>query len=212
MPDPEHARVEALIARDRVDRSREMDRKLAEHEVAAGVFVNLSDAVLEPTPEWLGKGETRTFYPRQLDETTRVIKTVRRVVTPITTRMHRAGKLSDEQSAACDWYRDCYEAAGLDGRYKTSSLGSTGGGGTGLSCHPMARHAHEVEAREAFRKARKALPEHFLRGFDAVVLGDLPLRRAARFIRSDNSKIYYVFSTTCNKLVVWCQTNGIELA
>lgn len=209
--DAEAARVAGIIARDKQDRARELDRKQADMELAKGIFVNLSDAVIEPTPEWLAMGETKTYFPRQLDETTRVVKTVRRVVTPITTRMLRAGNLTDEQSAACDWYRDCYEAAGLDGRYKTSSFGDGGGGGgNGMACAPMAMHAREIEARQHFRDARAAIDDHMLRGFDAVVLGNVPLVRAARFIRCAKHKVKIVFSSTCNQLVVWLQASGIE--
>lgn len=210
-PDAEAARVDAIIARDRQDRGRELDRKQAEMELARGVFVNLSDAVIDPTPEWLAKHDTKTYFPRQLDETTRIVKTVRRVVTPITTRMLRAGKLSDEQSAACDWYRHCFEAAGLDGRYKSSRFGDAGGGGTGMSCAPMAMHISEIEARKAFREARDAIDASLLRGFDAVVLHNVSLVRTARFIRSGKNRFRPVFTKACNQLVAWCQANDIEL-
>ena len=62
----ERQRVSAIIERDRIDRIREQDRAAAEIEVAEGVFVNLSDSVTEPTPEWISKGDVRTFVPKQI--------------------------------------------------------------------------------------------------------------------------------------------------
>ena len=59
----ERARVEALIARDRSDRLTDAMRDMAEIEIGEGRFLNIADAVVGPTPEWLTKGDTVPFTP-----------------------------------------------------------------------------------------------------------------------------------------------------
>jgi hypothetical protein len=209
----DRTRVEALIKRDQIDRSKERDRRLAEMEVAKGVFVNLTDTVLEPTPEWLAKGEVGTFTPKQPDDTVRVIKTVRRVSNPVVARMHAAGRLSDAQYAACRWYRARHEAAGLEGRYKSSNLslaGNVGGGTGGGGQAPMALHEFEAEARIQFRAARAKLTAFTLRFFEAVVLGDVPVSRSWRMSRAPKHKAETRFRDEAQRLANFCDENGIE--
>ena len=47
----------------------------------------------------------------------------------------------------------------------------------------MAMSEREAIARGNFRAARKAIPEHYLPFFDAIVLHDIPLCRAARLAK-----------------------------
>lgn len=212
--DAETARVAGIIARDKQDRVRELDRKQADMEMAKGVFVNLSDAVIEPTPEWLAMGETKTYFPRQLDETTRVVKTVRRVVTPIVARLYRADKISEDQLRACLWYRQTHEKAGLLGRYSGSRYEDNGGASCGsiaISGGHIPMTLDEAYAREQFREARNVMDSHFLRMFDAVVIDDIPMIRAARLARCANDRIYKHFRMITNQLVVFCEANDVDL-
>ena len=210
----EAQRVAAVIARDQADRVKEMDRKLAEIEVRGGVFINISSTVIEPTPEWLAKGEVRSFTPKQPEDTVRVIKSVRRVLTPKISRLYESGKLSQQHLEVCLWYRGRHEAAGLEGRYKSSNLSLAGnvGGGGGTAQNPMALHAFEAQARQEFRDARKAMPAALLRFFDAVVLSDVPIRRAARFARCHHSKVTRRLTECCIPLLAWCERSGIDLS
>lgn len=203
----EEDRVAALIKRDKKDRVRDRDRKAAELEVADGKFVNLADSVLEPTPEWMGKGETRTFIPKQPKGTTKIAKSVRRVITPMVIRMLHDGRLTEEQASACIWYRAQYDAAGLSGRVKTAHISLTGnsGGSGGMGQAPMALHAREAEAREAFRSARNAITPFYLKFFDSVVIHDIPLTRAARFARCRNDRAPKRFRDTAQELLEHCQ-------
>ena len=192
---PEAARVAAIIARDQAERIAEQDRKRARIEVGNGSFVNLADTVLPPTPEWLAKGEVKPFTPRLIGEggrtsTVKTVQTVRRVLIPMVRKMHLAGKLGDEHYAACIIYRTDCEAAGVEGRFKTSNFSLAGnvGGGGGNAQHPMAQHAFEAEAREAFRAAQSAITPFYLLFLDKVVLDDVPLSRAWRFARCPRTK------------------------
>lgn len=203
----EEDRVAALIKRDKKDRSRERDRKAADMEVAEGRFVNLSDTVVEPTPEWLEKGDTATFVPKQPKGTTKVIRSVRRVVTPMVIRMLQAGRITGEQAAACTWYRTQWERAGLSGRVKTAHISLTGntGGGGGMGQAPMAQHEREVEARMAYRAARESLTPFYVKFFESVVIHDIPVSRAARFARCRNDRAPKRFRDTAQELLEHCE-------
>lgn len=210
----EAARVKAMLKRDRADASKERDRKAAELQVRDGVFVNLADTVIEPTPEWLRQGDVVAFTPKQPDGTVRKVSTVRRVVTPLIIRMWNAGKITDEQCAAALWYRATYEVAALEGRYSTSQWSATGSVQRsakiiGFVGH-VAMHQTEAEARDAFRTARNALPAFYLRFFEAVVLHDVPLRRAGRFARCPERKINHRFRMVIQQLADHCEQSGVE--
>jgi hypothetical protein len=209
----ERRRVKAIIERDRGDAARERMRKDAVLEVGKGSFVNLSDTVVEPTPEWLSKNETRPYTPRAPDGTARSVSTVRRVSSPIVRRLWGKGRLRDEQLAACERYRDSHEQAGLEGRWKTSHLslaGNTGGGG-GMGQAPMALHAYEAVAREEFRAARGWMRPFYLHFFDAVVLDDTPISRAWRFARCPKHKAEALFRDAAQELADFYERCGVEL-
>lgn len=210
----EARRVKAILERDRADAARERMRQEAVIELAKGVFVNLSDTVLEPTPEWLGQGETKRYTPRQPDGTVREIATVRRVETPVVVRLHQSGKVTDEQAVACLWYQRIAAVAGMDGRCAASQWNATstirrGAVESGFGYVPAA--VAVAEARDLFRKARAAMPANRLRFFDAVVLDDLPLMRACRFAQCDNSRASHRFRKVANALVVFCQREKVTM-
>lgn len=210
----ERRRVADLLKRDKAEQVRERDRRLAELEVAKGNFINLSDMVIEPTPEWLSKTPIQPYTPRQPDGTVRVIKTVRRVITPVVAKMHARGNLSDDHLIACLWYRDRHDAAGLTGRFKSSHIsltGNVGGGGGGSGQAPMALHQLEAEARNEYRAARAALTAFYVRFFEAVVINDVPLSRASKFARCRNEKAPHRFRDCCNELIGFISKNKISI-
>lgn len=210
----EERRVTAMIERDRGEAARERMRKDATLEVSEGNFVHLDDTVVEPTPEWLGKGDTERFTPKAPDGTVRSVSTVRRVKTPIADRLHRRGKITDDQHAACAWYRDQWEAARLDGRYKSNHLslsGNTGGGGGGMAQAPMAATIYEAEARAMIRAARDAITPMYLRFLDAVVIDNIPLGRACRFAKCPERKVDFRFRQVSQELYDFIDKSGIEL-
>lgn len=210
----ERERVDGMIRRDQEYRVKEKDRKAADMEVADGRFVNLTDTVVEPTPEWLEKAETRTFIPKQPKGTTKVIKSVRRITTPTIVKLYNDGKLHEDHYHACMIYRRMYEEAGIDGRYKSNYLsltGNTGGGSGGMSQHPMARHHGEAEARQLYRQARMVINPRFLQLFELVVVFDLSLRAAATKAKRDNSRIFHKFRYTCEQLVLFWRGKGIDI-
>ena len=84
----EDDRVERLIAEARADRSKDRMLKQAEMELAEGVIVNIADLVIEPTKEWLEKGESRMFSASVPGQTTRTLKATRRVFTPPVVRLY----------------------------------------------------------------------------------------------------------------------------
>lgn len=211
----ERKRVNGIIARDQADAAREQMRKQAEREMKGGNFEHIADTVVEPTPEWLEQGEVAPFTPRQHDGTTRIFRTVRRVQTPVIVRLHRAGKISDEQYTACAWYALTYEQAGMEGRYSSSQYSATGSvqrsvkvGGFGGH---MAMHATEAEAREAFRQAREAISAGALKFFESVVLHGVPIHRAKTHIRSSTRGLLGRFQLAVNQLVVHCRDEKIEV-
>lgn len=200
-------RVFALIRADKKYRTRERDREAAQLEVAEGKFVNLGDSVVEPTPEWMGKGDTRSFTPKQPDHTTKVAKSVRRVVTPMVVRMLYDGRLTEDQAHACMWYRAQYDAAGLSGRVKTSHISLTGntGGSGGMGQAPMALHHREAEARGAYRAARAAITEFYVPFFEAVVIHDISVSAAARYAKCRNDRAPKRFRDVSQELLQHCE-------
>ena len=216
--EPEAGRVAAIIDRDKAERIAEQDRKLATLEVKRGVFANLADTVMPPTPEWLAKGDVRSFTPRLIGEggrteTVKTVKTVRRLEISTITRLHLRGKLTDEELWVCVWFRDLHERAGLDGRYKSSHLslaGNVGGGGGGAQ-HPMAGYEAEADARNAYRAARKSLTAFYVRFFEAVVIGDVPVRRAARFARCRAERAVLRLRQVIGELIDHCNQVGVEI-
>lgn len=209
----EQERVRDLLARDRADRERERARKEAVERVAQGDIASSADATIEPTPEWERQGDAKTYIPRQDDGSVRVVKTRRRILTPIAVRLHNNGKLTDEQFIVCLWYADQHERSGLKGRFKTSSFegmpGSPSGGGMGQA--PMAKHPGEAEARRNFREVRHGVDERTLRLFDGIVIHNLPIRGAARFARIGNDGVTRKFAEACEVIIARCEVIGIDL-
>ncbi|WP_133726837.1 MULTISPECIES: hypothetical protein [unclassified Novosphingobium] len=209
----ERERVAALIERDRADRVSERDRKAAALQVSEGVTVNIADAVIEPTPEWKEQGDFRTFTPRLEQGTVRTVKAYRRVSVPMVLRLWSKGKINDDQLRACIWYREAWEQAGLIGRFKSSHISLTGntGGSGGIGQAPMALQQREAEARDGFRQATAAIAPVLVKMFQAIVLHDMPLARARRFIRCRNGQEFQRFLAACQDLVAHIESNSIEI-
>lgn len=183
----ERRRVKAMLARDRDDAARDYMRAAAEIEVAKGKFVNLSDTVLPPTDEWLAKGETMPFTPAGHDGTARTVSTVRRVLVSVPDRMARRGELDEDGLKACRWYAMTHEMAGLDPTIPSVDVGRE------VFSAPSGRvifSERQQEAQSEWRAVRSMMPQRYLRFFDAVVLGDVPVARAKRYARMgrDNAK------------------------
>lgn len=210
----ERDRVTALIERDKADRVADRDRQAAELQVADGLTVNISDSVIEPTPEWKAQGDFRTFTPRLEQGTVRTVKAYRRVSVPMVLRFWNKGKINDDQLQACIWYREAWEQAGLVGRFKSSHISLTGntGGGGGMGQAPIALQQREAEARDAFRQATAAIAPVLVKMFQAIVLHDLPLARARRFIRCRNGGEFQRFLAACQDLVAHIESNSIKVA
>ena len=103
---------------------------------------------------------------------------MRRVLTPITNRMFRAGKLNEEQFSACTWYRRTYDEAGLEGTLPgTDFLKEVW---TAPQSRGMSFTEEQIEAQEQLRQARAKIPSAYVKFFEAVVLHDIPVKRAAR--------------------------------
>ena len=210
-------RVEALIERDKADRIRERDRKAAELEVGRGNFVNLADTVVEPTPEWQERVAHRGYTPKQPDGTVRSVKTVRRVITPVVARMHKAGKINDDHLRSCLWYRKMFDEACLDGRYSGSRyMAGADFGASSRTIHggagghiPMT--LHEAYARQMFRAARKSIKDRHVKYFDSVVINDVAIARAVRFARCRNSRAVALFREIADNLVEFCEANEVDL-
>lgn len=179
----EQRRVDAVIARDIADRTAEADRAAAILEIDERIYVNVGDAVVPPTPEWLNKGETmpHTVQADGEGHHVRSVKTVRRVITGHAKRAYRAGKITEEQKIACEWYRDQYYAAGLEGRVKTANLTQRISGGVAGG---VMFTEEQVAAQWHFRNARERMDTRMLKFFDLVMIDEIPVDRACRVARS----------------------------
>lgn len=208
----EKRRVRALLERDRADRNREAYRSVAEQQVANGEFANIADTVMEPTPEWLAQGETRTYVPKQPDGTVRTIRTVRRVELPVLIRLCGKGKIDFEQLMACKRYRDAYERGGLAGRARIARYGLQGQlpTGSGGKPSPIPVLDHELDAREEFRAARRAIQARFRPFFESIVLEESSPRAVRRGV-CQNGRETALFAALAQRLVNHYHQAGLQL-
>ena len=181
----EQARVKALIERDKADQMREIERAAAEIKVREGLIVTAHETVIDPTPEWFQHGDSEAFTPELPDGTVRELKTVRRVLVPIVLRMLHAGKIENDQYRALVWYRECYERAGLLGSIPSVQIGREvfGGGPDRVLFTEM-----QQDAQRQLREVKAEIPKHMVKFFEAVVIRDVPVTRASRFIRRKPAK------------------------
>lgn len=193
----ESERVRELIERDRAERQAEEFRRESEERFEAGSDRDAANAVVSPTPEWEQHGDFETYIPRQPDGSVRVVRTVRRMKVPLVTRLERKGEVSAEGAAACRWYATLHEMTGTIGLIPSTDMGKE------VFAAPQDRVAfteRQQQAQSDFRAARCALPARYLRFFDAVVLGDIPMHRAARFARIRKSNAAPKFRTLAETL------------
>jgi len=210
----ERDRVQALLDRDRAYHSAEIIRAAAEIKVAGGKTVSITDAVIEPTPEWLAKGDVSTFTPRLEDGTVKTVRGYRRGGISVPVKLCFDGKITEDQLIACRWYRFIHELAGVSGRYKTAHLSLAGnvGGSMGNAQHPMAAHEREAEARALYRQARMHVNPRFLPVFEYVVVSGMSLRAAATAARRDNSRLLPNFRHAAQQIADFCTRLKIDTA
>lgn len=206
----ERRRVRDLLARDRADREAERARREAEKMVENGAPQYANDAAVRPTREWHQQGDSVLFTAALEDGTVNAAKSVRRVQNSYVRRLFRSNRITEEQYRACIWYRVMHEAAGLEARYKSATLGGIGGGETAFGV--MARTAAEADARRAFREAAEAIGSQVLSVFNKVVLGDQPiLAGASRVSKDQRKRSLNRFCQMCDRLVVHIQAQDSDM-
>lgn len=209
-------REQELIARDKAYAAEEMIRAAAEIKVREGVTAAIVETAIGPTPEWLAKGDTETYIPRQPDGTVAQVKTVRRVRTPIAARLNRKGRIDADELRACLWYRHMTELAGLEGRYTSTHYDNTPASSAvsrrqaGFGGH-IPTTENEAEARRYIRAARACIPAKRLKFFDKVILDDVPITRAARFIGKRPSNALKLLQKDIAALCDFCLEADVSL-
>lgn len=194
----ENARVKALIERDKQDRMKEIERAAAEIKVREGLVISAHETVIEPTPEWFQHGDSETFTPELPDGTVRELKSVRRVNCPMILRMLRGGNLENEQYQALRFYAETYEVAGLHGSIPIAQIGREVFGGS----HDKVMFTEaQQQAQKALREMKAVIPAHQARFFEAVVIKNVPVRRAAQFMRTRRSNALNVLRKIADTMV-----------
>lgn len=193
----EQARIKAMIERDNADRAREYERAAAEIELASGKVAYVKETVIEPTPEWFQHGDAEDFTPEVPDNTVIVMKTKRRVLTPIILRMLKADKIDSDQYRALHWYAETYEAAGLLGNIGIVQIGREvfGGGPDRVLFTEM-----QQAAQDQLRQAKSVITPHRVRFFEAVVIGNVPIERASKFVRTRRGNALNIFKNEAQKV------------
>lgn len=204
----ERTRVEALIARDRSDRLTDAMRAMAEGEIEEGRFLNIGDAVVGPTPEWLSKGETVLFTPplpeNARNEVAKPPRTSRRVQCPQAYRQLRADVIDFEGYRACCWLDDLNEASGMTGACATTDYQKE------VFASPQARAPFtdaQCEAQDMMRLVRgmivaaRASDGRYLMFLDLVVIRDVPLHRATRQARAFHRRPQQAFAKAVEILI-----------
>lgn len=202
----EQARVKALIERDKADRMREIERAAAEIELASGKTASIRETVVEPTPEWFQHGDVQDFTPEVPDRTAIVLKTFRRVRTPIILRMLHAGKIDNDQYRALNWYSECYEMAGLHGSIPIAQIGKEVFGG---GPDRVLFTERQQQAQKLLRQVRSVITAHRVRFFEAVVIDNVPITRASRFVREKPQKALKTFRNEADKVTAEVERLGI---
>lgn len=202
----ESARIKTMIDRDKQDRMREIERAAAEIKVREGLVITAHETVIEPTPEWFQHGDSETFTPELPDGSVRDIRTVRRIRTPIILRMLRADKIDSDQYRALNWYSECYEAAGLLGAIPSVQIGREvfGGGPDRVLFTEM-----QQQAQQALRQVKLVITPHRIRFFEAVVIGNVPIERAAKFVRTRRGNALKIFKNEAQKVTSEVDRMGI---
>lgn len=202
----EQERVKAMLERDRQDRMREIERAAAEIELTSGRVAYVKETVVEPTPEWFQHGDVEDFTPEVPDNTVIVLKGKRRVLTPIILRMLRADKIDSDQYRALHWYAQTYEAAGLHGNIPMVQIGrEVFGGGPDRVLFTEAQQ----EAQDLLRKVKSVITPHRVRFFEAVVIGNVPIERASRFVRTRRGNALNIFKNEAQKVTAQVFSLGI---
>ncbi len=173
-------RERELITRDREARIEERRRQDALRAIENG-GVDFQSAVLGPTPEQMAHGEFEKFEIKLERQAARGATGYRRMSVTTPVKLWRAGKMTDEQLAACKWYRDRYDETGLEGRVGSVEIGKEVFGGTGPGLLFTER---QLNAQDEFRFVRQLMTTHFVKFFDNVVLHDIPFSRASRLSKS----------------------------
>jgi hypothetical protein len=182
----EEARKAGMIARDREDAERETARQAAMIQVADGLTVNIGNTVVEPTPEWLAKGESRVVAVGGERWTDVPMSTRRRVVTSHFERAYNAGRITARQSKACAWYCEQHERSGLSGNVKSTNFEPriAGTATVGLPFTPS-----QLDAQDELRNARLMIPSRLRIFFDKVVLDDIAITRASKLVHAGRHPI-----------------------
>jgi hypothetical protein len=200
----EDARRTKILRQTRLDAKEEAEREAAELEIRSGVFVNVGDAVVPPTPEWLAKHEHRNVTVSgegfAQGTHTRSVKTVRRVIVTPVIRAHRAGQLDERQLKACTWYSDRYEETGLDGR--VSSAQTVDRIRAGIPAGLMFGD-YQLEAIDDVRRARDVIPAKYRRFFDLVVLQEIGVKRAERMAKCRRNSGMLTLRTCADAMADW---------
>lgn len=202
----EQARVKAMIERDKQDRMRDIERAAAEIELASGKTAYVKETVIEPTPEWFQHGDSQTFTPEVPDRTSIVLKTVRRVRVPIILRMLHRGQIDNDEYRALNWYSECYELAGLHGSIPSVQIGrEVFGGGPDRVLFTESQQ----QAQKLLREVKSEIPKHMVRFFEAVVIDNVPITRASRFIRTKPANALKPFRQLASAVTVKVEALGI---
>ncbi len=209
--DREKRRVDDLIRRDIADAAEEQKRQEARREVEAGDFSNLDDTILGPTPEWHRQTESVPFTPDAIAGTVRAPSTVRAAVTPAVIRMWRADKLTDDQAAACIWYRFAFDNAGISGHFCTTRFSepSQSTGRAAFAGH-IAMTITEAEARRAYRSASSKIPKAKLKFFEEVVLNDTSIFAVWRLSRGPRSEVHSRMRKLAQRIFDHCEQEGVD--
>lgn len=199
----ERRRVAALLGNDQAWRAQERLRVAAEIQVRNGEFANIADSLSAPTPEQFGQAERmggrfRKFRPRLPDGTVREVIAYRRQDVPQAYRMLMAGVIDNAGFRACKWYRDLYETTGLTGRVGSVDYGRE------VFVNPQARSPftdRQAEAQDTFRFVRAQIERRHLALLENMVLGDVPVHRAARSARAFHRVARAAFARAVELLV-----------
>ena len=194
----EEQRVAAIIERDKADRAAEAAREAAKIELASGRHAFVVETHIDPTPEWKNQVEHEAYTPRQHDKTTVQIRTVRRLQVPQARKMLREGVIDLVGYVACEWYENLYEATGFTGNVRSVELQREV---FATSTSRAVFTDFQVEAQDTLKFIRSKISPRHLRLLEAMVLQNIPIKRAVRQARAFHRNPKEGFAKAVDQLV-----------
>lgn len=164
---------------------------------------------VEPTPEWMAKGEVIPVRAAGERWTDRPVMTVRRRQYDAIRHLESRGVLDEKQAEAFRWMRDLYEIAQLG---RTQGVASYGDHVKELAHYGhMPTSERAAAARAAYRTMCEHIPDRASKPVLKVVIDNVPPTRAALLINRRYTHVRKMLVLAADALVAYLADFGLRV-